>query len=480
MTCDGAWSAARQSGVTKVGLSVGAGAAGFFGSFPIGAAEDATRGAALSLGRSRSRDGDGGRRAVIEKASTVTRARPHPSITLLSMALSALAGCAFELRDIVVDDARAPDAPPADTAAFDASDVTDALDATRVDDGAPPLPDVADSPDATVVPDVTVTPDVAVAPDAKVIPDAVVVPDVMIRDVVDVMTMPDVMIRDVVDAADVRDAADVLDAPSGPAGNACTVLGPMGGIDIAACGTVLRCLTSTTTPACSLACVDNASQSVERSACGGGNGTCLTYGEGSSLASFCAAACDPAAVAGAAGSCRAGFVCTGWWYSHTMARNDTPGCAAFCSRESDCPSGQRCNPRDGICGTRVLDLARLPDGEPCNPSITELIPGEMLRRNNQCRGICYRVTSDATQGICGSMLNLAFSTVCPDDPTRLRPIRSLTPDGLALCIEANCAHNADCRSPLVCRYVEDSSGAPVTAFPSRCLYATTSQPTGIP
>jgi hypothetical protein len=239
---------------------------------------------------------------------------------------------------------------------------------------------------------------------------------------------------------------------------------------------VLRCLTSTTTPSCSLACVDNASQSVERSVCGGGNATCLTYGDAPNAASYCAAACDPAA----SGTCRAGFVCTGWWYSHAGARNDVPGCAAFCTRESDCPSGQRCNVRDGICGTRVLDLARRPDGEPCDPTVTELIAGEALRRNNQCRGLCFRATSNPTQGLCGSMLNLAFATACPDDPARLQPIRSLTPDNLALCIEARCARNSDCTAPLLCRYVEDSTGAPVMAFPPRCLYGTARQATGIP
>jgi hypothetical protein len=214
--------------------------------------------------------------------------------------------------------------------------------------------------------------------------------------------------------------------------------------------------------------------------CGGSGATCLTYADAPDDDSFCARACDPSARGSAAGACRAGFVCTGWWFTHASGAPDVTGCAGFCARDSDCPAGERCNTREGLCGARLPDTMRLRDGEACDPTLTVLPPGETLRRNTQCRGVCFGASADPTQGLCGSYLDLAQAGACPDDPALVRPLTGSAPDNLALCIERSCTRNLDCRPPLVCRYYEDAMGTPVRMGPRLCHYPTGSQRMGTP
>ncbi len=191
--------------------------------------------------------------------------------------------------------------------------------------------------------------------------------------------------------------------------------------------------------------------------------------------------CAPGAARGEPGACRAGFVCTGWWFTYSNGEADVAGCVAFCSADSDCLAGERCNPRMGLCGGALPDPGRLPDGSPCDPSMTALVPEESTRRNVQCRGQCFqRIGGPATQGICGSLIDLAVTPRCPDDPTLVRPFTDPGADNLGLCIVRSCTTNRDCRSPLLCRYPEDASRRPVRTAPPSCDYATTAQPTGIP
>jgi hypothetical protein len=284
--------------------------------------------------------------------------------------------------------------------------------------------------------------------------------------------------------ADARpDASVSADVPPSNAGRACTMPDPMGGMD-PACGDSLVCLPTGTTPFCSNQCENDASQANERMACGGAGSTCLTQGDPPNANSICTAACRPTAMTVATGACRPGFVCTGWWYTHMGGRPDSPGCFPFCSQNSDCgmgAPGPMCNARTGSCGTTGVDMSRLPDGSPCNPMMTVMVPGEMRPRNVQCRGICFATSSaNRTQGICGSFINTRVATACPDDPDNIDPRAPMGADNLAICIFRNCTTNADCRSPHVCRYPEDAMGMPVTDAPTLCDYPSMRQPMGIP
>lgn len=407
--------------------------------------------------------------------------RRHAAIVCL-LAAGALHGCAFERRDIVVDDASTSPPPDARDERPDAA----------------PL----DAPDGTVAPDVV---------------DAVVTPDAPERDVFD--ATPDEAIADVVAPADRVDelvacapgrvlcGLECVDLTTDTAhcggcgvrctgsqscvagrcvagtraGALCTMPDLMGGVDTAACGATLRCLPTNTTPWCSLECVDNASQVTERAMCGGGSSTCLTIDEGMFANSRCTQACVPGAAAGGSGACRAGYICTGWWFTRASGRSDATGCAPFCQRDVDCPAGLRCNVRLGTCGMRAIDPTRLPDSAPCDPTVTELPPGETFRRNTQCRGECFPIDGAVpSHGICGSYVNLSASRRCPDDPGNMMPETSATPDDYALCVVRTCAHNSDCRAPLICRYEEGPPGTLDRTAPPECLYATNAQRTGIP
>ena len=281
---------------------------------------------------------------------------------------------------------------------------------------------------------------------------------------------------------DTADAAVPTDVPASNAGRACTMPDPMGGMD-PVCGDTLVCIPTGTTPICTTNCENDASQANERTACGGAGSTCLTQGD-TDPNSICTASCRPAAMTVATGACRAGFVCTGWWYTHAGGRPDSTGCFPFCSQNSDCGTGAAgmvCNARTGACGTTAVDMTRLPDGSPCNPRMTVMVPGSTTPRNVQCRGICFSTSSmRPTEGICGSFINTRVATGCPDDPDAIDPRAPQGTDNLAICIFRSCTSNSDCRSPHICRYPEDAMGMPVTDAPTTCDYPSTAQPRGIP
>lgn len=264
------------------------------------------------------------------------------------------------------------------------------------------------------------------------------------------------------------------------AGAACTHPTMMGGMD-SACGTGMVCVFTDSTPVCTIDCVDSPTQLAERGMCGGVGATCLALGDGPTAESLCVQACSPGAAPGARGACRAGFVCTGWWYSHANGSADRAGCVAFCSRDSDCPSGMACNVRRGRCGGRAVDPTRLPDGSPCDPTVIELVPEESVRRNVQCRGQCLPSSdTERTHGVCGSSIDLAVTQRCPDDPSAVQPMSDPGRDNLALCVSRTCTVNRECSAPHVCRYDEDAMGRPVRTGPTTCDYPTAAQPTGIP
>lgn len=271
---------------------------------------------------------------------------------------------------------------------------------------------------------------------------------------------------------------------SGPsttrAGALCTHPSSTGGTDVA-CGSDFVCVPTETTPVCTIDCVDSASQAAERAMCGGAGSTCLTLGEPSEGDSLCTQACSPGAARGGPGSCRAGYVCTGWWFTHNDGRADTPGCAAFCGANTDCLMGASCNVRQGRCGVRLPDMTRGADGTACDPTLIELVMEEGVRRNTQCRGICFQASpTERTHGLCGSYIDLSLRLTCPDDPSSVQPETDFGADNLALCINRLCHANGDCRAPLVCRYYEDAMGRPDRMGTPTCDYPTTAQPTGIP
>jgi hypothetical protein len=230
---------------------------------------------------------------------------------------------------------------------------------------------------------------------------------------------------------------------------------------------------------CTNECENNASQAMERSECGGAGSTCLTQGDPPNSNSFCTASCRVSARGTATGACRAGSVCTGFWYTHAMGA-DATGCFPFCSENSHCSGGMMCNTRRGSCAMTGADNTRLPDGSPCNPMMTTMVPGSMTPQNIQCRGICFAINSrDRTQGICGSLLNVAASTACPDDPDAVQALAPPMADNLAICIFKQCRSNADCRAPHICRFEENAMGMPATEGPTVCNYPTMAQPTGM-
>jgi len=249
----------------------------------------------------------------------------------------------------------------------------------------------------------------------------------------------------------------------GVAGRSCT------GVTDTSCGTALECANVGGQFTCTGGCLLNSSQTNERGQCGGGSSTCLTLdamtGDG-----FCTASC----VANG-GTCRAGTACT--TRSLQLTTPDTAGCFPFCRTNSHCAPGSVCNVRTGFCGPTAANLTRLPDGNPCNPTITETPPGETAPRNTQCRGVCFRTSATVmTQGICGSLINLTETTTCPDPGVGARG--SMT-DEIGICIYRDCTRNADCGTTLRCVYPERNNVPDRTLDPI-CNYTTTAQPTGIP
>jgi hypothetical protein len=228
-----------------------------------------------------------------------------------------------------------------------------------------------------------------------------------------------------------------------------------------ACGAGLRCEESFRDGYCTAECVDDPSQACEAAQCGGNGATCLAFGDGPNAVTFCAAVCTPTARAGMPGSCRAGTVCTGWWYTHASGEPDRTGCEWFCANDSHCPAGMPCNTRTGECGAAASTTLRA-DGEPCDPTRD---PSDGPSR--QCRGVCFSETDNDREGICGSLINLAVTSDCPDSPSRIRPIAPANENGrrdnLGLCIYRECSSDADCTAPLRCVAGEDGE-------PNVCTY----------
>jgi hypothetical protein len=216
----------------------------------------------------------------------------------------------------------------------------------------------------------------------------------------------------------------------------------------------------------------------EQGACGAG-GSCLTLGDnGGGPVGICLAGCRAGVMPGSPGACRDGFVCTGQWLRQSSGVPDDPACFPFCTRDEQCEIGS-CNPRTGQCDNDGFVSTRLPDGSPCDPTRTEVRPGEDTPRNVQCRGVCFLVSgTNRTQGICGSLLDLARTPACPDDPTRITPRFPATGDDQAVCVFRNCATNADCAAPLRCVWPE-RMGTPAMDQPRRCSYPTAAQPDGV-
>jgi predicted small lipoprotein YifL len=260
--------------------------------------------------------------------------------------------------------------------------------------------------------------------------------------------------------------------PRSPAGNGCMAM------DDPACGDALQCDTSVVGGICTNRCMNGTAAS-EQAECGGRGSTCLSGNEMTNNG-FCTRACDPGARSEATGACRAGYVCTGFWLQRMMA--DDTGCLPFCANDMNCGGmTPRCDTRVGTCSTRAPDMTRQEDGTPCNPMMTEMVPGEMNPRNTQCRGRCFRLSSmRPTQGMCGSFINLRDATGCPDAPEQIQPRAPMGDDNLGICIFRSCMTDCDCTGALRCVYPENAMGMPVTMAPRLCNYPSTAQPTGVP
>lgn len=298
---------------------------------------------------------------------------------------------------------------------------------------------------------------------------------------IDVSVAVDVALpgRDVVSVDRVIPARDVPPAPD--AGGA--VVAGARCEDDAVCGP-LQCAFGNS-PFCTGECTPSrdadpeARAREEQGTCGAG-GACLTLGDnGGGLVGICLAGCRAGVTPGSPGACRDGFVCTGQWLRQPDGVPDDPGCFPFCTTDEQCEGGGRCNPRTGQCDNDGLVSTRLPDGAPCDPTRTEVRPGEDTPRNVQCRGVCFLVSGTSrTQGICGSLLDLARTPACPDDPSRITPRFPAAGDDQAVCVFRSCASNADCAAPLRCVWPE-RMGVPAMDQPRRCSYPTAAQPDGL-
>lgn len=253
------------------------------------------------------------------------------------------------------------------------------------------------------------------------------------------------------------------------AGNACTTDDQ--------CGT-LGCEDFVAGGFCTADCENNATAAREQEQCGGRGSTCLAIGDGTDATTFCTHQCNPTARTEATGACRAGLVCTGWWYTHEDGP-DTPGCDQFCTNDSQCATGTHCNTRFGNCQVNAIDTTRRADGEPCDPSVMVMVPGKEDPENIQCRGGCFQSTNNRREGVCASLINLGVTTTCPDNAANIHPLADSDEDGytdnLGLCWFRECATNADCTSPLVC--VPGTGGDPAV-----CDYPDGTTPTdaGVP
>jgi hypothetical protein len=71
--------------------------------------------------------------------------------------------------------------------------------------------------------------------------------------------------------------------------------------------------------------------------------------------------------------------------------------------------------------------------------------------------VCMRVADSGSTGICGSFINTATQSACPDEPTLIEPIARHGTDNLGLCLFRSCSASRCCPSGLVCE--ADSPGA---------------------
>jgi hypothetical protein len=336
--------------------------------------------------------------------------------------LLTLAGCApveeisrdTRRADAVVDRVSAPDV----TSTVDAAAPQDANAprdvATQEDRSAPPL-DVSSPPDAMAL-DASVAVDVTPVMDSAAPLDVAITPDVTALDVP-------------VDAGALTDVGPERPSPgTSPAGGPCVAT-----VD---CRVGLMCDTTVRGGFCTANCRNSVSQATEQMQCGGAGSTCLTSDDPPDESSFCVQTCRP----GPGPGCRPGNVCTGFWASHAMGRPDTAGCFPFCFSNADCVAGEVCNTRTGACGATGSNPAALQDGQPC------VIPA--MGAPSPCRGICFRVVSTGTLGICGSLIDLAQSSACPDGPA-VQPL-SPTGDNLAYCVFRDCTATNCCPAGTVC------------------------------
>lgn len=242
----------------------------------------------------------------------------------------------------------------------------------------------------------------------------------------------------------------------------------------------LACLTSLTAGGVCGAVCNPGTASSEAAQCGS-NGTCvrgvpLVGPDMQPVPGFCLRGCNVSAPAGTSQACRAGFVCTGFWFNQSASNVEATGCYPFCSSDNHCVGTSaggvptpRCNLRTGSCLPTPPPTGLLADGQPCDPQRIQ------QTGQPQCRGLCFRLsTTNMTQGICGSYLNLATTTRCPDVPD-MQPLSPQSGDNFAVCIFQPCSTSAQCSSPFICRYPE-SQGQPVTQAPRQCDYPTTAQP----
>jgi hypothetical protein len=348
--------------------------------------------------------------------------------------------------------------PPVDEFTRDVRRTDAVADRGSISDGS--APDAPSLPDVSVPRDVVVAEDRAEPPTPDATVDSGALRDATSGvDVVDAGTAPDAStVRDAgsadgavtIDAGAVMDAA-VLDAAvtSDAMADAPALLdvgperpppgsSPAGGPCVADsdCRTGLACDTSVPGGLCTANCRNSISQTTEQAQCGGTGSTCVTSGDPPDESSFCAQGCR----AGPAPGCRPGHVCTGFWASHAMGRPDTAACVPFCFTNADCVPTEVCNVRTGSCGARGSSPTALADGQPCG------IPA--MGAPSPCRGVCFRVTSGGTLGVCGSLIDLALTAGCPDGPS-VRPLSS-PGDNLGYCVFRDCSATNCCPAGLVC------------------------------
>ncbi len=276
--------------------------------------------------------------------------------------------------------------------------------------------------DTGVIVDTGVTIDSGVVVDTGVSIDTGVIVDTGV--VVDAGVIVDTGVR--VDTGVIVDTGVPVPGTS-PAGGPCA--------SNADCITGLRCDTTVLGGFCFGDCINNASQVEEQRQCFGSRSTCLTSGDFPDEQSMCTAACRP----GPAPGCRAGQVCTGLWLSHAVG-TDAAGCLPFCSSNAHCRAGEVCNVRTGECGATGSSPTALADGSLCT------IPG--MGAPSPCRGTCFRVVSFGSQGICGSSIDMALTSACPDGPST--PLLSLANDNLGYCVFRSCTATACCPAGMVC------------------------------